>query len=371
MPVNESMIPLYRPYLSGSERDYVLQCVDSTWISYRGEFVSRFETDFGNFVGIRHATTVCNGTVALHLALVALGVGPGDEVIVPTLTYVASVNAIVHCGAKPVFVDSLQGTWQVDPSDIRRKITDRTKAVMVVHIYGGACDMEEISSICRTRHLCLIEDCAEAFGTYFADQHVGTFGDIATFSFFGNKTITTGEGGMVVTNDARLIAKAYHLKTQGVAPNREYWHDVAGYNYRMTNICAALGVAQLEHAEQILAMKRQVASWYHQKLSGLPVTLQSEPERCRQSWWMNSLLTNDAGERDSLREVLRVEGVETRPFFYPAHVLPHYADGLHFPMAEFLSARGINLPSFPQLLERDVDRVCDAIRRFYQAKAAR
>ncbi|MGO9361638.1 MAG: DegT/DnrJ/EryC1/StrS family aminotransferase [Xanthobacteraceae bacterium] len=362
------MIPLYKPYLNGAEKLYVNQCLDSSWISSRGEFVSRFESGFERFVGIRHAATACNGTVALHLALAALGLGPGDEVIVPTLTYVASVNAIVHAGAKPVFVDAVQSTWQMDPVDVRRKITANTKAVLAVHLYGAACEMDELQSICRAHNLYLIEDCAEAFGTYYRDKHVDSFGDIATFSFFGNKTITTGEGGMIATNNSQLFSTAHRLKTQGVSPTREYWHEVIGYNYRMTNICAAIGVAQLEQAEQILGMKRQIAAWFNERLSGIPVTLQHEPKDNRQSWWLYSVLAKDAAERDGLRNALRLAGIETRPFFHPAHILPPYASGLHFPVAESLSARGINLPSFPGLSESDVDQICEAIRQYYGSR---
>lgn len=246
------MIPVYQPYFTGQEKIYVNQCLDSSWISSKGEFIKKFEGLFAEYIGAKKATSVSNGTVAIHLALEAIGVGKDDEVIVPALTYIASVNTILQTGAKPVYVDSLSHSWQVDPEDILRKITPQTKAVMVVHLYGLPCDMDPIVKICRERNLLLIEDCAEAFGTYYKGQHVGTFGDIATFSFFGNKTITTGEGGMVVANNAETIDRAFHLKNQGVSSTREYWHDVLAYNYRMTNICAAIGLAQLEKADEIL-----------------------------------------------------------------------------------------------------------------------
>jgi perosamine synthetase len=204
------MIPVYRPFLTGRERQYVSECLDSTWISSRGEFIGKFERSFSAFIGAEHATTVCNGTVALHLALLAIGIGPGDEVIVPTLTYVASVNMVVAAGATPVFVDSLEETWQISPAAVERAITQRTKAVMVVHLYGASCEMNAISEICRKNRLLLIEDCAEAFGTILSGKHVGTFGDVSTFSFFGNKTITTGEGGMVVTEPFTSRRRRFH-----------------------------------------------------------------------------------------------------------------------------------------------------------------
>jgi perosamine synthetase len=362
------MYPLYRPCLSGRERQYVNECLDSTWISSRGEFVGKFERQFADFVGVNHATTVCNGTVALHLAMLAIGIGPGDEVIVPTLTYVAPVNMIVQTGATPLFVDSTEGTWQMDPGAVGRAISPRTKAVMVVHLYGASCDMDAISGICSANGLLLIEDCAEAFGTSYRGKHVGTFGDVSTFSFYGNKTITTGEGGMVVSNNAEVLNRAYHLKTQAVSPVQEYWHDARGYNYRMTNICAAIGTAQLEHANDIVERKREVANWYDIYLAGLPVKRQAEPRHSSHSWWLYSILV--APElRDNLRGYLRDAGVETRPLFPPVHTFPHYQSGLEFPIAQRISKGGLSLPSYPDLTESDVSEISSRIRKFFERGA--
>ncbi|MEP6756561.1 MAG: DegT/DnrJ/EryC1/StrS family aminotransferase, partial [Chthonomonadales bacterium] len=213
--------PVYQPSLSGNEKKYVNECLDSTWISSKGRFIPEFERSFESWIGVRHAAAVSNGTVAIHLALVSLGIGLGDDVIVPTLTYVASVNSITYTGATPVFCDSLESTWQMDPEDVRRKISPRTRAIMAVHLYGQPCDMDELLKIAREYNLFLIEDCAEAFGTYYKGKHVGSFGEISTFSFFGNKTITTGEGGMVVTNDETLHDRVVHFKGQGLAKHRE------------------------------------------------------------------------------------------------------------------------------------------------------
>lgn len=359
------MIPVYQPYLTGREKEYVNQCVDSTWISSKGEFITRFEQQFAKYIGAEYATTVCNGTVALHLAMDALGLKAGDEVIVPTLTYIASVNTIAQTGATPVFVDSLERTWNLDPADVRRKISPKTKAVMAVHLYGLPCEMDELTAICREHGIFLIEDCAEAFGTLYKGRHVGTFGDIATFSFFGNKTITTGEGGMVVAKTKALYDKVFSLKTQGVSTTREYWHDVLAYNYRMTNICAAIGLAQLEQADIILAKKRQVADWYRTGLSGLPVRIQEEIADTTHSFWMCSILVSQAALRQPLREYLKTSGVETRPLFHSAHLMPHFLRAEHFPIAEDLSARGINLPSYPGLSEEDVTHICGLIHNFY------
>lgn len=359
------MIPVYQPYLCGREKDYVLECLDSSWISSKGEFIGRFERRFADYIGAEHATSVSNGTVAIHLALEALGIGPGDEVIVPTLTYVASVNTILQTGATPVFVDSLEQSWQIDPQDVRRKITARTKAIMAVHLYGLACDMGALTAICKDHDLLLVEDCAEAFGTRYNGQHVGTFGDIATFSFFGNKTITTGEGGMVVAKEKAVLEKAFHLKNQGVSQTREYWHDAVAYNYRMTNICAAIGLAQIEKADEILAKKRRIAMWYHEALGGLPLKTHGELPQCVHSFWMCSVVVDDASARQPLRDHLKQRGIETRPLFHPSHFLPHCATDEIFPVAESLSARGINLPSYPGLAQKDVDMIVGGIREFF------
>lgn len=365
MSETPKLIPVYRPYFSGKEKAYVNECLDTTWISSRGEFIQRFEQGFADYICAEHVTSVCNGTVAIHLALEALGVGPGDEVIVPTFTYIASVNTILQTGATPVFVDSLELTWQIDPEDVRRKITPKTKAVMVVHLYGLPCDMDAIAALCEEHQLLLVEECAEAFGTRYKGRHAGTFGDIATFSFFGNKTITTGEGGMVVAKNKKTIQKAFHLKNQGVSQSREYWHDVVAYNYRMTNICAAIGLAQLENVEEILHKKRQIAHWYKEGLAGLPLISHNERPATIHSFWMCSVALNDRLQRQPLRDFLKSHGIETRPVFYPAHTMPHCATGQNFPVAESLAARGINLPSYPGLNKEDVNFVIEKISEFF------
>jgi len=362
-------IPIYQPSLDGNEKKYVNECLDSTWISSKGRFIPEFEQQFAARTGVKHAASVCNGTVALHLALVALGIGPGDEVIVPTLTYISSANAIAYTGATPVFVDSLEDTWQMDPEDVRRKLTARTRAIMVVHLYGHPCEMDTLTVIAREHALFLIEDCAEAFGALFRGKHVGSFGDIATYSFFGNKTISTGEGGMIVTNDETLYDRSVHFKGQGLAKHRQYWHDVIGYNYRMTNICAALGLAQLERADALLARKREIADRYRAGLAGLPVTFHEETAHIRHSFWMCSILVEDPVQRDPLRDTLEAAGIETRPLFYPIHTMPMYAARFQrHPVAESLGWRGINLPSWPGLTEEQISEICETVARFFQGK---
>jgi perosamine synthetase len=351
-------IPVYQPDLSGNEKKYVLECLDSTWISSKGRFIGDFEGGFASYVDAPHAVSVCNGTVALHLALVALGIGPGDEVIVPSLTYIASVNAIHYVGATPVFAESLADTWQVDPEDVERRIGPRTRAVMAVHLYGGSCEMDRLVALCEQYGLKLVEDCAEAIGTRIGDRHVGTFGDVATFSFFGNKTITTGEGGMVTCKDPVLDASLRHLRGQGLAANREYWHDVIGYNYRMTNICAAIGLAQLERVDEILNDKIALAERYRTALAGTPVVFQATRPAEVPSHWMVTVLTPAAADRDPLRAALADVGVETRPAFHPVHTMPMYHDGTTtLPVAEDIAARGINLPSWHGLGDENMRKI--------------
>lgn len=364
-------IPLYQPDLSGNEKLYVNECLDTGWVSWRGRFVTQFEQHFADYVGVTHATAVCNGTAGLHLALAALGIGPGDEVIVPTLTYVASVNAIAYTGATPIFVDSLRDTWQMDPEDVERHLTPRTRAIMAVHLYGQSCDMTALCEIARRQRIFLVEDCAEAFGTLYRGRHVGTFGDVAMFSFFGNKTITTGEGGMVITNDKTLAERARHFRGQGLADHREYWHDVIGYNYRMTNVAAAIGLAQLERATEFIGAKRALAQRYRDLLEGLPVVFQAEHADTQHSHWMVSILVETPEHRDGLRRHLADAGVETRPLFYPVHTMPMYAR--HYrrhAVAEELAWRGINLPSWPGMTAAQTEYVAERIREYFRLHAA-
>jgi perosamine synthetase len=327
------------------------------------EFLSPgFEEGFARFINVRHAATVSNGTVALHLALMALGIGPGDEVIVPTLTYIASVNAIVYTGATPVFVDSLADTWQMDPDDVVKKLTPKTRAVIAVHLYGHPCDLHSLRTICNDRGLFLVEDCAESIGSKYKDRQTGTFGDISTFSFFGNKTITTGEGGMVITNDETLHDRAVHFKGQGLAKHRQYWHDVVGYNYRMTNICAAIGLAQLEQVQTFIDRKIAIANLYRDGLKDSGILFHEQHADVLHTYWMCSILVQQPADRDPLREHLAAHGIETRPLFYPVHTMPMYSNKYQrHPVAESLGWRGINLPSYPSLTNDDVAFIVEKI----------
>lgn len=357
----QAMIPVYQPDLSGREREYVLDCVDTAWISSIGKYTERFEQLVASYTGSRHAAAVSNGTVALHLALHCLDVGPGDEVIVPTFTYIASVNTIAQTGATPVFVDSRPGDWLLDVEDVRRKITSRTKAIMAVHLYGSICDMAALTDLAREHRVALVEDCAEALGSTLNGRHVGTFGDIGTFSFFGNKTVTTGEGGMVVTQGDALAARMRKVKGQGQSLERRYWHDEIGFNYRMTNICAAIGVAQMERIDSILERKRQIASLYRSELSGAPFEFQQPLDGVVSSDWLVSLLLPRKSDRDQIMQRLAEENIDSRPVFYCAHHMPMYRTDDAHPVAEDIAARGISLPSYPALTDDQVRFICQVL----------
>lgn len=360
-------IPIAAPVLVGNESMYVLDCLESTWISSTGQYIERFESAFATFCGVKHAVSCCNGTVALHLALMALGVGPGDEVIVPTLTFVATANAITYCGARPVFIDSESDTWNLDPDLLEDKVMPQTKGIIVVHLYGHPVDMDPVLAIARKHSLFVIEDAAEAHGAEYKGRRVGSLGDLATFSFYGNKIITTGEGGIVVTNDDSLASRVRQLKGQGMDPNRRYWFPIIGYNYRMTNVAAAIGLAQMEKAEWHIERRREVAKWYYEYLHTNPaLILPVERDWARSVYWMFSVVLAESLplERDEVMMALSQQGIETRPFFYPMHTLPAYrglAEGQHFPVAYWLAARGINLPTWAGLTREDVAFVCQVL----------
>ena len=364
-------IPLYQPSLNGNEKKYVLDCLETTWISSKGKYCKLFEDKFAKKNNVNFALSVCNGTVAIHLALMTLDIGPEDEVIVPTLTFIASVNPIRYTGAKPIFVDSHKDTWQIDPYEIEKKITSKTKAIIIVHLYGQPCDMDHIMKIARKHNLYVIEDCAEALGSKYKNKFVGTFGDISTFSFFGNKTITTGEGGMVTTNNIDLFKKCLHLKSQGLnqSEKKEYWHDILGYNYRMTNICSAIGMAQLEQLDEFIEKKRKLYEFYKKELKNLPIKMYEENSDSFNTHWLINILVDKSDIKENLRDHLTLNGIETRPIFIPIHKMPMYfKDKYNFPIADDLSARGISLPSWPDIPRNDVVKICDEIKKFFNEK---
>lgn len=364
----QRFIPVAAPVLAGNEKKYVMDCLESTWISSTGVYVDRFEKAFAEFCGAKHAVTCSNGTTALHLALMALSVGPGDEVIVPTLTFVATANTVVYCGGSPVFVDAEPATWNIDPAQIEAKITPRTKGIIVVHLFGHPVDMDPVISVARRHGLFVLEDAAQAHGAEYKGRRTGSLGDAATFSFYGNKIVSTGEGGMVVTNDHSIGDKINLLKNHGMDPSRRYWHPIIGYNYRMTNVAAAIGLAQLEQVSGQLEKRRQVVSWYREELAGVEgLTWQTEQEWARHVWWMFSVVLDDklCADVDGIIAKMGGRGIETRPFVHPLHTLPPYRDawaGVAFPVAERVARRGLNLPTWAGLSHDDVRYICEQLR---------
>jgi perosamine synthetase len=361
-------IPISAPTLGGREAEYVLDCLGSTWVSSRGPYIEKFERAFADICGSKYAVACNTGTAALHLALLALGIGPGNEVIVPTLTYVASANAVRYCGATVVFADCEPDTWTIDPEDVARKIGARTKAVMAVHLYGQPADMRRLLGLAKEHDVAIVEDAAEAHGARVWGRPVGAAGTIGAFSFYGNKIVTTGEGGMVVTDDPELAERSRLLKGQGQAFDRTFWHPVIGYNYRMTNIEAAIGLAQLERLDENLARRRDIATRYRGNLSTIEgIGLQGSTEETESANWLVgvTLPVRSAAERDRVSARLAESGIETRPFFYPVHTMPPYAtdDPGMLRISEDLSQRGICLPTWAGLTDEDVDRVCDHLSR--------
>ena len=366
-PNNNIVIPVSRPALFGNEKKYVADCIDSSWISSNGKYIARFEESVADYLGVAHAICCCNGTVAIHLALMSLGVGPGDEVIVPTVTFVATANAVRYTGATPVFIDCELDTWNLDPGKIQELITPKTRAVIPVPLYGHPCDMDPILEVARRNNIAIVEDAAEAFGAHYKGRKCGAIADISTFSFYGNKTITTGEGGMVVTDNPDLASTVRRLKGQGMDPERRYWFDRIGYNYRMTNIAAAIGFAQMENVGALVARRKEIASWYRQSLAGIRgIVLPVQKDYASPSYWMFSILVEDeyGKNRDELMTVLAGAGIETRPFFYPMHILPVYkgTERTSLRTAEYVASRGINLPTFYDLKKDEVDYIAKCIR---------
>jgi len=364
-------IPVAVPCFLGNEKKYVNDCLDSTWISSNGKFIQEFEDSFAKYMSSKQAIACCNGTVALHLPLLALGVKPGDEVLLPSFTYIATANAIKYCGATPVFVDCLPDTWNMDPGDMKKKITSRTKGVIPVHLYGNPCDMEAIMEGAQENNLFVIEDAAECHGAEYKGKKAGSIGDVGTFSFFGNKIITTGEGGMVITNNDQLASDMRLLKGQGMSSEKRYWFDVTGYNYRMTNIEAAIGLAQLENIETLIKERMKVADWYMTDLQaefkdGL-LKYQKVTPGAKNVWWMFSVLLEEkAGmDRDEFMKKLLEDGIETRPLFYPMHIMPpFYDENANCPVAEDISRRGLNLPTHALLTREDVSFICGRIKEY-------
>jgi perosamine synthetase len=361
------IIPVSDPKLDGNELRYVTQCVQSNWISSAGRFVREFEEAFAAAVGCRHGVACSNGTTALHLALAALGLGPGDEVIIPTFTMIATANAVRYTGAMPVLVDAERETWNLDPAGLAAKVTPRTRGIVLVHTYGHPADMGPILDLAERRGLWVVEDAAEAHGARYRDRPAGSLGRAASFSFYANKIITTGEGGMVTTNDPEVARLARRLRDHAFSDERHFWHKYLGFNYRMTNLQAAVGLAQTERLAELVEIHRVNAARYTARLAPVAgLTLPIERPWARNVYWMYGLLVEDAFgiSRDVLRRRLARHGIETRTFFIPIHLQPIYYEafrGQRYPVAEELCRRGLYLPSGATLTEAEIDYVTEMV----------
>lgn len=370
-------IPLAIPDLSGNEEKYVLDALKSTWISSTGKYIDRFEEKFANKLDTNFTLSVCNGTVALHLGLLALDVRPGDEVLIPSLTYVATANAVRYVGAEPVFVDVDPDTWCIDPNLLEKNITRRTKGIIAVHLYGHPADMDAINHIAAVHGLWLLEDAAEAHFAKYKGRPVGGLGQVGTFSFYGNKILTCGEGGAITLNDKQLTIRARTLRGQGVDPQRRYYFPVTGYNFRLTNIACAILCGQMERIEEIIARRTEIFTSYRESLLDIPgIGFQPVAGWAEPSPWLFCITVNKekyGRSRDELMELLAEKRIETRPFFIPLHTLPPFREesllrNEELPITCKLSLSGINLPTYFQLSINEIKYIGEAIRKLYNAK---
>ncbi len=349
------MINISKPVIGKLEVDYVSKAVESGWVSSQGEYIQLFEKSFADFCDTKYCVLVANGTVALHLALEVLNIKEGDEVILPDLTFVATANVVCMAGATPVLADVRESDWCLDPVDVIKKITPKTKAIIPVHLYGHPAPMDELRSIADQYGIALIEDAAEAHGATYNGKKVGGMSDMGTFSFFGNKIITTGEGGALVTNSFELADRARFLRDHGMSREKRYWYPELGYNYRLTNLQAALGYAQMSRIETLIAQRNQLLIWYKKYITVDKITWNPSLTKIEPVNWMTCLVMNDftSEERDQLIENLMKEGIDSRPFFYTVSSLPMYQQE-PCPVSAKLSASGLNLPTHPGLTEETI-----------------
>lgn len=362
------IIPVCEPTLSGREMEYVLSCLKTNWISSAGQFIPAFEKTFSAKCGAKYGISCTSGTTALHLALSTLGLGRGDEVILPTFTMIATANAVAYTGAKPVLVDAEPRSWNMDIQRIEMKITPRTKAIIPVHTYGHPVDMDSLLSLAERRDLVVIEDAAHAHGAEYKGRRVGSLAHAACFSFYANKIITTGEGGMITTNDERFAQKARTLRDHAFSKERHFWHKYRGFNYRMTNLQAAIGFAQTENLDALVQARIKNAETYDRFLDGLPgLTLPLRTPGIKNVFWMYAILVEDdfGISRDALREKLALRGIETRSFFIPIHLQPIYRRKYRreFPVSEELCRKGMYLPSSSRLTSHQIEKIASEIHR--------
>ena len=342
-------IPVLAPDLSGKELDYVTKCIETSWISSQGKYVVEFEQKFSQLHLNRKSLAVSNGTTALHLILKTLPLNPGDEVIIPNITFAACINVVIQAGLIPILCDVNEKNWCIREDSIHKLITPRTRAIMAVHLYGNVCNLDSLVQLCDNHNLYLIEDCAEAIGSCYRGRPVGTFGDAASFSFFGNKTITTGEGGMVLFRDETLLDKANILRDHGMCKHKRYWQQFVGFNYRMTNMQAAVGVAQLERLDEIISKKIWILEQYQELLKDCEfIDLYPDyPEHIIHSNWLYTIVLANNIPRDNVLDKLLQRGIECRPVFYPLNTMEPYQQysNLDYPNSYKISSQGISLPS--------------------------
>lgn len=374
--LHEPYIPVCEPTLGGRELEYLSQCLQTNWISSAGKYIQDFQTLFAEKCGVRYGVACSNGTVALHLVLASLGLGPDDEVIIPAFTMIATANAVTYCGAKPVLVDSERETWNLDLSQVKAKISSKTKAIIPVHTYGHPVDMDSLDEIAQRHGVIVIEDAAEAHGAKYKGRVVGSLGTAACFSFYANKIITTGEGGMVTTDNEALAQLISSLRDHAFSKERHFWHRYVGFNYRMSNLQAAVGLAQTERLDDYVGQRRMNAAHYTRLLSEVPgVKLPPEAEWAENVFWMYGTLVdeNEFGlTRDQLRQCLAERGIETRTFFIPIHCQPIYwkaFQGERFPVAEDLCRRGFYLPSSSSLTPNEIQYIARAIEDIQETKS--
>ncbi len=351
-------IPVYEPYLDHNEKNLVVDCMETTWISSKGGYINKFEDLVKNYTKANYCSATSNGTNALHLALLALDIKKGDEVITTNFTYVATTNAILYVGAKPVFCEINKTDLNIDVSRLEKKITSKTKAILYTNVYGFLCNYDKLKKIASKYGLYLIEDAAESFGASYKNKMSGTLGDISTFSFFGNKTITTGEGGMVLCNNKKHYDKIAQFKNQGNS-EKPFFHDVLGYNYRMTNIQAAIGCAQLNKIDEIITLKAEIYYKYQQLLMG-KVKFLEKLEYTKPSFWITPVVFKTKRQKEKVVKKLLDNNIETRPFFTPIDNLSFYRKS-NCNVANEVFELGLLLPSYPGLSEKNQNKICRLI----------
>ena len=373
-PARPRIIPVAETLLDGNELQYVTDCIRSNWVSSEGLYVRRFEEAFAAAAGCRFGIACSSGTAALHLLLSTCGLESGDEVIIPAFTMIATANAVTYTGATPVLVDAEQATWNIDAGLVERKITPRTRAIVAVHTYGHPADADPLRALAEKHGLLLLEDAAEAHGAIYRGRSVGSLGKAAIFSFYGNKIVTTGEGGMITTNDEGLASLARQLRGHAISPQRHFWHEYVGFNYRMTNLQAAVGLAQTERIDALVETRRHNARSYHERLSAVPgLTLPVEKSDVKNVFWMYALLVEGAFRlsRNELRDALALRGIETRSMFIPIHLQPiyrHLFRGERYPVAEALCRKGLYLPSGPGLSAEEIDFIAAEIAEIQRGR---